>query len=129
MLGAYGPWAASLAQDPPAFSFRHEAWTDVEVWRPLARQRLLERLASPYSGGTPDVTIHRRFIYDGTRPTAHNGFEQQPRPLLYPGRDGTSRAKAGAGEQYLCRFYPGPHKFDLEMQAAAFDWFDRWLKE
>ena len=27
-----------------------------------------------------------------------------------------------------CSFYPGPHKFDLDMQAEAFDWFDRWLK-
>lgn len=36
--------------------------------------------------------------------------------------------KAGAGDRYRCTFYPGPHKFDLPMQAEAFDWFDRWLK-
>ncbi|HLU90137.1 MAG TPA: alpha/beta hydrolase family protein [Cyclobacteriaceae bacterium] len=36
--------------------------------------------------------------------------------------------KAGAGEQYRCSFYPGPHKFDKKMQSEAFDWFDRWLK-
>lgn len=36
--------------------------------------------------------------------------------------------KAGAADAYHCEFYPGPHKFDLPMQAAAFDWFDRWLK-
>jgi hypothetical protein len=24
--------------------------------------------------------------------------------------------------------YPGPHKFDVEMQTTAFDWFDRWLQ-
>jgi dienelactone hydrolase len=36
--------------------------------------------------------------------------------------------KAGADDRYRCTFYPGPHKFDLEMQAEAFDWFDRWLK-
>jgi dienelactone hydrolase len=36
--------------------------------------------------------------------------------------------KAGAGESYRCTFYPGPHKFDLAMQAEAFDWFDQWLK-
>ena len=35
--------------------------------------------------------------------------------------------EAGAGENYRCGFYPGPHKFDLEMQAEAFGWFDRWL--
>jgi hypothetical protein len=32
---------------------------------------------------------------------------------------------AGAGENYCGQFYPGPHKFDLEMQMAAFI----WLKE
>jgi dienelactone hydrolase len=36
--------------------------------------------------------------------------------------------KAGAGERYRCSFYPGPHKFDAEMQEEAFGWFDRWLR-
>jgi dienelactone hydrolase len=36
--------------------------------------------------------------------------------------------KAGAEDRYKCTFYPGPHKFDLAMQAEAFAWFDRWLK-
>jgi hypothetical protein len=36
-------------------------------------------------------------------------------------------AKAGASDAYQCSFYPGPHKFDLPMQAEAFEWFDRWL--
>jgi len=36
--------------------------------------------------------------------------------------------KAGAGEQYHCSYYPGPHKFDKAMQTEAFAWFDRWLK-
>lgn len=38
-------------------------------------------------------------------------------------------AKAGAGDHYDGRFYPGPHKLDAQMQKDAFDWFDRWLKE
>jgi len=37
--------------------------------------------------------------------------------------------KAGAADRYACSFYPGGHKFDLEMQAEAFAWWDRWLKE
>lgn len=37
-------------------------------------------------------------------------------------------AKAQASERYACTFYPGGHKFDLQMQTDAFDWFDRWLK-
>ena len=36
--------------------------------------------------------------------------------------------KAGAGDRYRMKFYPGPHKFDREMQGEAFQWFDRWLK-
>jgi dienelactone hydrolase len=36
--------------------------------------------------------------------------------------------KMGAAERYKGQFYPGPHKFDREMQANAFTWFDRWLK-
>ncbi|MDP6041105.1 MAG: hypothetical protein QGG64_21320, partial [Candidatus Latescibacteria bacterium] len=36
--------------------------------------------------------------------------------------------KAGASDRYQGSFYPGPHKFDLEMQKEAFSWFDRWLK-
>lgn len=38
-------------------------------------------------------------------------------------------AKAGAADHYQCSFYAGPHKFDRAMQAEAFAWFDRWLKE
>lgn len=36
--------------------------------------------------------------------------------------------KAGAADKYSGKFYPGPHKFDREMQKDAFDWMDRWLK-
>jgi dienelactone hydrolase len=33
----------------------------------------------------------------------------------------------GHPEAYSGQFYPGPHKFDLEMQAAAFAWLKKWL--
>jgi hypothetical protein len=36
--------------------------------------------------------------------------------------------KAGAADRYKASFYPGPHKFDTDMQKEAFDWFDKWLK-
>jgi hypothetical protein len=36
--------------------------------------------------------------------------------------------KAGAEDKFKCSYYPGPHKFDADMQAEAFAWFDRWLK-
>jgi dienelactone hydrolase len=35
--------------------------------------------------------------------------------------------KAGLPDRYKMKFYPGPHKFDRDMQADAFQWFDRWL--
>jgi dienelactone hydrolase len=36
-------------------------------------------------------------------------------------------ASAGRPEAYTGQFYPGPHKFDLEMQGAAFAWLREWL--
>jgi dienelactone hydrolase len=66
IIGAYGHWAASLVDDgPAAFSFRRAKWTDIEAWRPMARQRLLDRLARPDTGGTPNVKVHRQFTYAG----------------------------------------------------------------
>ncbi|MBO3802596.1 MAG: acetylxylan esterase [Candidatus Brockarchaeota archaeon] len=35
--------------------------------------------------------------------------------------------KMGKSAHYSGKFYPGPHKFDAEMQEDAFDWFKRWL--
>ncbi|WP_229214330.1 hypothetical protein [Dyadobacter flavalbus] len=36
-------------------------------------------------------------------------------------------AKAQASDKYASGYYDGPHKFDLEMQKDAFEWFDKWL--
>ena len=36
--------------------------------------------------------------------------------------------KAEAPDRYRASFYPGPHKFDRDMQKEAFEWFDRWLQ-
>lgn len=33
----------------------------------------------------------------------------------------------GGSDRYRCSEYPGPHKFDLPMQAEAFAWLDHWL--
>jgi len=40
-------------------------------------------------------------------------------------RIGARYASVNARKNYVGKFYPGPHKFDLEMQADAWDWFDR----
>ena len=36
-------------------------------------------------------------------------------------------ASVGVPDAYIGQFYPGPHKFDLEMQSAAFDWLQQIL--
>ncbi|MCL2096245.1 MAG: S9 family peptidase [Oscillospiraceae bacterium] len=36
--------------------------------------------------------------------------------------------KMGSPELYSGHFFPGPHKFDREMQDTAFRFFDKWLK-
>ena len=36
--------------------------------------------------------------------------------------------KMGAPDLYRGHFFPGPHKFDIEMQETAFKFFDEWLK-
>ena len=33
----------------------------------------------------------------------------------------------GHSKAYCGQFYPGPHKFDLDMQRAAFSWLKQWL--
>ena len=37
--------------------------------------------------------------------------------------------KAGHPEKYSGKFYDGGHKFDVQMQNDAFDWFDNWLRQ
>ena len=66
MIGAYGPWAASIVGDDPArLSFRRGEWQDVDAWRLVARQRVLDLLAQPEAGPIPDVTVQRRFVFQG----------------------------------------------------------------
>ena len=40
LIGAYGPWAASLVGDGPAeLSYRSHKWESVEQWRAAAREK------------------------------------------------------------------------------------------
>jgi hypothetical protein len=36
-------------------------------------------------------------------------------------------SKAGCSGNYVGKFYAGPHKFDVQMQNAAFDWVEQSL--
>src|SRR3954465_4569526 len=66
MIGAYGPWAASLAGDGPArLSYRNPAFHDLDAWRTLARGRVLACLLSPDTGGVPKAELQHRFSHDG----------------------------------------------------------------
>jgi len=65
VIGQYGPWAASLnGGELPSYSFRRNEWSDIDAWRVSARQRLIDRLAIPDIGGSPDVNVKRRYVYD-----------------------------------------------------------------
>ena len=66
MLGAYGPWAASLVPDGPArLSFRRDEFRHLEPWRERARVKLLDLLLQPETGGTPQATLQHRYEHDG----------------------------------------------------------------
>ena len=68
MIGAYGPWAASLLGDSPArLSFRNPrvAAAEIEAWRSRARERLRESLLQPATGSTPTAQLAHQFEYDG----------------------------------------------------------------
>jgi dienelactone hydrolase len=51
--------------EPGSFSWRNLRWAGIEEWRSAARKRVVERLAAPHPGPTPQVTIHRQITYDG----------------------------------------------------------------
>jgi len=82
---------------------RHGDWTDLAACR--APSPLLVQYDRDDGLFTPEgmEAAHRRLA-------AH--YESVGRPEAYEGR-----------------FYPGPHKFDLEMQDAAFAWLARQLKQ
>ncbi len=65
IIGQYGPWAKSLVEDPAPYSFRRDEWSDLEEWRDIARRKMWELLAPPETGGTPKVSIQKKYLYDG----------------------------------------------------------------
>jgi dienelactone hydrolase len=66
MIGAYGPWAASLVPDTPGtYSWRNPQFGDLSSWRKAAVAQLDDRLGAPTIPSPPPVTVHRQFEYDG----------------------------------------------------------------
>ncbi|HEV3163870.1 MAG TPA: hypothetical protein VGZ22_07505 [Isosphaeraceae bacterium] len=65
MLGAYGPWAASIVGEGPArLSIRNARFQDLDAWRVQARQRLRDCLLQPDAGGLPKAELQHQFTYD-----------------------------------------------------------------
>lgn len=66
MLGAYGPWAASLAGDGPArLSFLRPDAPDLDTQKRKGRQRTSECLLAPDIGPVPQAVVDHKFEYDG----------------------------------------------------------------
>ena len=66
IIGQYGPWASSLNEGKiPSHSFRKSEWSDLATWKEAARKKLLDRMAIPYIGATPKVTVKKQYTYDG----------------------------------------------------------------
>lgn len=66
LIGPYGKWAVSLINDElPSMSFRRKEWSDPLVWKKEAKKTLLDRLAVPGIGGTPEVKVRKQYTYDG----------------------------------------------------------------
>src|SRR4051812_27931383 len=66
MIGAYGPWAASIVGEGPArLSFRNPSFRDLDAWRRQARERVQALMLSPDTGGVPRAEVEHRWDYDG----------------------------------------------------------------
>lgn len=65
IIGSYGSWADSLCQDPPKLSYRLDKWKDINAWRKAAVSLTKEHIASPKIEGNPEITITKKYNYDG----------------------------------------------------------------
>ncbi len=66
VIGSYGEWAAGLMKGKiPSLSFRKKEFTDIKQWKPKAKNRLKERLASPTINKIPDVSVTKKYEFDG----------------------------------------------------------------
>ena len=66
MIGAYGPWAASLLPDKPGpLSLQQCPASEFDARRAKARARILECMAPPATTGVIGPEVVRRWEYDG----------------------------------------------------------------
>jgi dienelactone hydrolase len=65
MIGAYGEWAAQIAQDPPRLSFRQPMFSNPDAWRGVARARFRDLLLQPFGPMTPVAAVQHHLEFDG----------------------------------------------------------------
>lgn len=65
IIGGYGPWAATLAPNPPKLSFRNPQWSEISSWKREAIEKTRELLAAPDQGQLPDVKVEKKYVHDG----------------------------------------------------------------
>ncbi|AKP52309.1 dienelactone hydrolase family protein [Cyclobacterium amurskyense] len=66
IIGDYGKWANSLLDGKiPSHSYRRDKWESLEDWKNKAIKITEEKLVAPDLGGTPKVTIDKKYVYDG----------------------------------------------------------------
>lgn len=65
LIGAYGPWAASLLPAQPPLSFRNKKWGNIDAWRKEASEKTIELVSAPARPALPKVTVKKKYTYDG----------------------------------------------------------------
>jgi dienelactone hydrolase len=65
LIGEYGPWAASLLPSMPPLSFRNNKWTNLAAWKKEAMEKTKEMVSAPEKPRLPQVTVHKKYTYDG----------------------------------------------------------------
>jgi len=64
-IGAYGEWAAGLAEDPPALSFRRDEFKSIAPWRKKALAKTTELIAPPPEPPLARPRVVARNEFDG----------------------------------------------------------------
>jgi len=65
IIGNYGSWANGLMENPPKLSLRNAKWRDTDSWRKEALEKAKDNISAPDIGGTPEVTVKKKYTYDG----------------------------------------------------------------
>ncbi|MEX2512797.1 MAG: alpha/beta hydrolase family protein [Cyclobacteriaceae bacterium] len=66
IIGQYGEWANSLRKGKlPYLSFRNEHFNELESWRSVVMQKVLDRMGVPDLRMIPKVIVERQSMHDG----------------------------------------------------------------